>query len=167
MHVVAGDGTGRYGASILPDVTVRPDGTLAPIRNFQGIFSLEEHATKKLDFYGYAGTEYVQRTIHTSTLGVQVGYAPTSANNTGCNVEVPPTAGTGYAPGVSATCAGATRDLIEGTAGFNYRIYTGPAGRLQFGAAYAYLTREAWHGVGATPKGTNNMVFTSFRYYLP
>jgi hypothetical protein len=42
---------------------------------------------------------------------------------------------------------------------------------------YSYLTKEAWTGlssatVGASttvenPKATNNMVYTSFRYYLP
>ena len=41
VHIVGGDGTGRYGASILPDVTVHPNGTLEPLRNAQGIVSLD------------------------------------------------------------------------------------------------------------------------------
>ena len=166
LHLVAGDGTGRYGVSLLPDITVRPNGTLSPLRNAQGLLSLELHRNKKLDVFGYAGTEYVQRTYYRSSTGTLAGYAPPSASNAGCNIEAVPTAGTGYAPGAS-TCLGATRVLVQGSVGWVYRLYTGPAGRLQYGLAYSYLTREGWTGVGGAPKATNNLVYTSFRYYLP
>jgi len=166
LHLVAGDGTGRYGVSLLPDITVRPNGTLSPLRNAQGLLSLELHPNKKLDVFGYAGTEYVQRTYYRSSTGTLAGYAPPSASNAGCNIEAVPTAGTGYAPGAS-TCLGATRVLVQGSVGWVYRLYTGPAGRLQYGLAYSYLTREGWTGVGGAPKATNNLVYTSFRYYLP
>jgi hypothetical protein len=166
LHLVAGDGTGRYGASLLPDITVRPNGTLAPLRNAQGLLSLEYHLGKKWDLFGYAGTEYVQRTYYVSSTGTLVGYAPPSGNNTGCNTEAVPTGSTGYLPG-SGTCLGATRVLVQGSAGWVYRIYTGPAGRLQYGAAYSYLSRGAWAGIGGAPTATNNFVYTSFRYYLP
>jgi hypothetical protein len=166
LHLVAGDGTGRYGVSILPDVTVRPNGTLVPLRNLQGLFSLEAHPDKRLDLFAYAGTEYVQRTYYRSSTGTLIGYAPPSASNVGCNVEAVPTAGTGYAPG-SSTCLGATRVIVQGSVGWVYRIYSGPAGRVQYGLAYSYLTREAWAGIGGAPKATNNFVYTSFRYYIP
>jgi len=40
---------------------------------------------------------------------------------------------------------------------------------------YAYLVRNTWSGYGSLPAGSNglephgvdNMIFTSFRYYLP
>jgi hypothetical protein len=166
LHFVGGDGTGRYGVSLLPDITVRPNGTLAPLRNAQGLLSLEMHPTKKLDVFGYAGSEYVQRTDYRNSAGVLVGYAPITASNAGCNTEAVPTAGTGFAPG-SGTCLGATRAIIQGSAGWVYRIYSGPAGRVQYGLAYSYLTREAWAGIGGAPKATNNFVYTSFRYYIP
>jgi len=166
LHLVAGDGTGRYGASLLPDITVRPNGTLAPLRNAQGLLSLELHATKRLDLFGYAGSEYVQRTFYRNGAGTQVGYAPPSANNTSCNIESAPVTGSGYAPGASA-CLGATRALMQGSVGWIYRIYSGPAGKLQYGVAYSYLTRNAWVGIGGAPKATNNFVYTSFRYYIP
>jgi hypothetical protein len=168
FHLVAGDGTGRYGASLLPDVTVRPNGTLAPIHNAQGLFSLELHPTRKLDLFGYAGTEYAQRTYYRNAANVLVGYAPPTGSNAGCNTEAIPVAtGTvGFNPGSSA-CLGATRDITQGSAGWVYRIYQGPAGKLQFGAAYSYLTRAGWNGVGGAPKATNNFVYTSFRYYIP
>jgi hypothetical protein len=182
VHILGGTGVGRYGTSTLPDVTVHPDGTLEPIKNYQGLFSLELHPEKKLDLFGYAGGEYAQRTVYLSTvgpastkLGGLVGYAPITGVNTGCNTETLPTsAGNGlagaapYNPGTPANCLGATRALIEGTAGFTYRFYTSPKyGRLQYQMQYSYLDRAAWTGVGGAPKGTNNMVFTSMRYYIP
>jgi multidrug efflux pump subunit AcrA (membrane-fusion protein) len=166
LHLVAGDGTGRYGASLLPDVTVKPNGTLEPLRNAQGMFSLEIYPTKKLDMFGYAGTEYVQRTYYRNSAGALVGYAPPSASNSGCFVEAVPTGGTGYAPG-TGTCLGATRMITQGSVGYVYRIYSGPAGKLQYGFAYSYLIRDGWYGIGGAPKATNNFVYTSFRYYLP
>jgi hypothetical protein len=181
LHVMQGTGTGRYGTSNLGDVTVKPSGALEPLRNSQGLLSLETHPTKKLDIFGYAGGEYLQRTVYTGftnaapTTPVLVGYgAVTAQNDSACYTELPPTATSGYAPG-SATCTGATRAVIEGSAGFVYRIYSSPTrGRFQFSAVYSYLTREGWTGLdthsptGFTdPKATNNMVFTGFRYYIP
>jgi multidrug efflux pump subunit AcrA (membrane-fusion protein) len=179
VHVLAGTGVGRYGTSTLPDITVHPNGTLAPIKADQGLISLEGHPTKKLDIFGYAGGEYAQRTTYLATsgplAGKLVGYAPITGVNTGCNTETPPTAaGNGlagappYGPGVPANCLGATRAVIAGTAGFTYRVYNNPRyGRLQYQLQYTYLTRETWTGVGGAPKATNNMVFTGMRYYIP
>jgi hypothetical protein len=177
LHGMAGSGVGRYGTSTLPDTTVHPDGTLAPIKSYQGLVSLEAHPTKKLDLFGYTGAEYAQRTVYLSTLGTSagklIGYAPPTSSNAGCNTETVPTGATGYLPGVPANCLGATRVVMQGTAGFTYRFYTSPKfGRLQYAVQYSYLERGSWAGVGAggtvaAPKGTNNMVFTGLRYYIP
>lgn len=171
-HLMQGDGVGRYGTSTLPDITVHPDGTLAPIRSSQGLLSLEFHPAPKLDLFGYAGGEYAQRTVYRDPVsGKLVGYAPITANVAGCNTEYTPTSNTGYAPGIANNCAASTRALLEGSAGFAYRFYQGPKGRLQYSMMYSYLDRAAWTGtIGSgtgAPKGTNNMVFTSFRYYIP
>ena len=195
VHVLAGAGVGRYGTSQLPDVTVHPDGTLEPIKNFQGLFSLETHPTKKFDVLFYAGTEYAQRTTYLSTVGADKGkldgYAPISSSNAGCGIETLPTVptsglgsigtagGAPYDPGTPADCLGATRVVQEGTIGFTYRVYNNPKyGRLQYQGFYSYLDRNAWAGVtsgtygsaSATyggAKATNNMVFWSMRYYIP
>lgn len=179
IHLLTGTGVGRYGTSTLPDVTVHSDGTLAPIKADQGLISLEFHPTKKLDLFGYAGGEYAQRTVYVNTLGANagklIGYGPVTASNTGCNTETFPTStGNGlagaapYNPGTPANCAGVTRAVIQGTAGFTYRLYdSSKFGRLQYQMQYSYLTREAWTGVGGAPKATNNMVFTGMRYYIP
>ncbi len=179
LHLMGGTGVGRYGTSQLADVTVHPDGTLEPIKNWQGLISLDTHPTKKLDVFFYAGTEYAQRTTYLSTVGAStgklVGYAPVTSSNAGCGIETLPTStGNGlaganpYNPGTPANCLGATRVVQEGTIGFTYRAYNSPKyGRLQYQGAYSYLDRVAWTGVGGAPKATNGMVFWGMRYYIP
>jgi hypothetical protein len=195
LHFLGGTGVGRYGTAELPDVTVHPDGTLEPIRNAQGLFSLDTHPTKKLDVFFYAGTEYGQRTVYLSTVGADkgklVGYAPPSSSNAGCGIETLPTVptsglgsigtagGAPYDPGTPANCLGATRVVQEASIGFTYRAYSSPKfGRLQYQGVYSYLDRNAWSGLTSgtfgSPtatyggaKATNNMVFWGMRYYIP
>jgi len=176
LHMLTGEGVGRYGASGLPDVTVKPSGTLEPLRGDQGLLSLIAHPTPKLDILGIAGGEYVQRTFYRNATNGTVGYAPPDAPNGSCNTESPATNGTGYGPGTGNTnCTGATRAILSGTVGWTYRFYNGTRGKVQYSVIYTYLTREAWAGISGTsptppvaaPKATNNMIYSSFRYYLP
>ena len=46
LHALYGNGVGRYGTSGLPDATVNPDGTLAPLRSYQGLATLEWHTPR-------------------------------------------------------------------------------------------------------------------------
>jgi hypothetical protein len=191
IHVLGGDGIGRYGTSGLPDSTVRPDGSLALLRNYQALGTLYLHPTPKMDVYMYVGAEYSGRDFFTFTNPVtgatgHAGYGSLSIRNDGCSVEPLPVAtpgnppnttavlgSTGFIPGSLANCAGDTRVIIEGTLGFWYRVYSGEKGRIQWGAQYSYITRNTWAGsssvagVSSQPNGIDNMVFTSFRYYLP
>jgi hypothetical protein len=97
------------------------------------------------------------------------GYGGPTANNSGCSVELPPASNT--APSTGANCAGDTRYISESTLGFWHRIYQGEKGRLQWGVQYSYFYRNSWSGVNGTvsgqPHAVNNMVWTSFRYYIP
>jgi len=102
------------------------------------------------------------------------GYGSPFANNSGCSTETLP-AGTG-APGGGGTCAGDTRYIAESTLGFWHKIYQGEYGRLQWGIQYSYFYKNAWSGTNASgltgktsiqPHAVDNMVWTSFRYYLP
>jgi hypothetical protein len=166
-----GSGVGRYAPAGLPDASVNSNGTLHLVRNFAGLGTLEAHLTKKLDFVGYGGVEYAGRAASFDPLGNKgagtvVGYGAPTFNNSGCYTETVPGSG-GFAPGTLANCTGDTRSIIEGTAGFWYKFYNGPKGSFRFGADYAYLTRFAWSGTGGSPYGIDNMIFTSFRYYLP
>ena len=165
LHALAGDGIGRYGTTGLPDVTVRPDGTLALIRGGQGLGTLEWHATSKDDIYGYGGGEYAARTAYLNSKGSGVGYGSPLFVNTGCFTETLP--GNQFTPGSLAGCRGDTREIIDGTFGFWHRFYKGDKGTVQWGAQYDYFIRKTWSGVGGRPSAVENMVFTSFRYYLP
>jgi hypothetical protein len=183
LKVVGGDGIGRYGTAGLADATVRPDGTLALIRNYQALGTLEFHATPKLDIYAYVGGEYDGRTTFNSG---KTGYGNFARRDDGCAVETLPIAApgattnttavlgsNGFIPGALSNCDGDTRNILEGTLGFWYRFYSGPMGRMQFGMQYSYVTKNTWSGVGSTagstaaPRALDNMLFTSFRYYLP
>ena len=178
LHGMGGNGMGRYGTAGLADATVRPNGSLAPIHNYQGLLTLEYHSPK-WDWYGNGGVEYDGRTQFLNSKGAPVGYGSLLFANYGCGVEtVPGTAySTGFSPGGLSNCTGDTKDIWEGTLGFWYKPYNGPKGRLQMGLQYSYVTRQAWAGIGtkspfppayaANPNAINNMIFTSFRYYLP
>lgn len=196
----AGDGIGRYGSGQLADMTLRPNGTQAPIRTAHALGELELHPNSKWDIYAYFGGEYAWRAAYkgydaitvTKTPGIPAtattpaipatttttfklnqigGYGSPFANNSGCSTENAPT--NQLTPSGGGTCAGDTRLLLEGTLGFWHKITQGPKGGLRWGIQYSYFTRAGWSGnngttgPGISPKSVDNMVWTSFRYYLP
>ncbi len=206
-HFFGGAGIGRYGSGQLSDLTVRPNGSLVPIHNFQALGTFQLHPTAKLDIYTNVGGEFEERTAYVkSNSGVfspcveaksgsgicNEGYGYEALNNSGCWTETLPVTGpatntnlgvptgiggtTGFVPGPLGNCTGDTRNLIEGTLGFWYRFYKGPRGTFQYGMQYSNWVRNSWRGVGSTtipiaasgqPHADNNMVLSSFRYYLP
>ncbi len=183
IHFLGGSGIGRYGTAQLADATARPNATLATkgalalIRGGQVLATVELHPTTNIDIYFNGGMEYAFRTWFNTSAGTtisSVGYGSPFFNNSGCNREVLP--GNQNSPGSpsSTTCTGDLKDLFEGTVGFWHRFYKGPKGTLQWGLQYSYLKRNAWSGnnntptaIGVKPNAIDNMVFTSFRYYLP
>jgi hypothetical protein len=199
IHMLYGSGVGRYGTTGLADTTVRPTGTLAPIRGGQGLGTIEWHVTPRLDVYGYAGGEYDSRAYYLTafnqnapvpalaagaTSSTGVGYGSPTINNSGCTSPVgtnpvveqlPPAAGLPLSspPG---SCTADPRGVIEGTIGFWHRLWQGDKGRIQWGAQYSYVSLLAWSGTNGVataaspqfrPHTNDNMIFTSFRYYLP
>jgi hypothetical protein len=81
----------------------------------------------------------------------------------------------GYQPGGSG-CGNNTRDVQEVTGGYWYDIFKGDRGRLRQGIQYGYAVRQGWSGTGTAgtltsplngAKGIDNMLWTTFRYYLP
>ena len=164
LHFFGGNGVGRYGSTGLPDATVHPDGTLRLLRSYQALGTLEFH-TSKWDIYFNGGTEYVSRAWQLNSSGKPVGYGSPLFDNSGCFAEPLPTGA--FLPGTLSKCAGDTKNIFEGLAGFWYRFYNGHYGKLQMGPQYSYVTRTTWAGKSGQPYGVDNMVLTSFRYYLP
>lgn len=162
-----GRGIGRYGTSQLPDATINTDGTPEAIKQIHGMVSLDVHATPKLDLYLIGGSEYADRTASISSAGKGVGYGSSILSNAGCDAEYAPTGA--YAPGAppAGTCNADTRSVSQGNVGFWYRMVRGPSGTLQWGMQVSHTVRTTWDGLGDHPQATENMVFSSFRYYLP
>jgi hypothetical protein len=173
LHGLGGSGIGRYGTGGLSDVSVHANGTLDLIRSLQGLTTLEFH-TSKADVYLNAGAEYASRAADYDPVTKKyVGYGSPFFNNTGCVTETGPGAG-GFLPGALANCTSDTRVLIEATAGVWFKLFDGSKeklnwGRIQFGPQYSSVIRNTWSGAKYPnePQGVDNMVFTSFRYYLP
>ena len=173
LHGFGGSGVGRYGTGGLPDASVHADGTLDLVRSYQGLSTLEWHGPK-VDLYFNAGAEYASRAsdYDPNNSKLYVGYGSPNFSNKGCYTETLPVNGGGFLPGSLGSCTADTRVLVEGTAGFWFRVYDGSKekvnrGRVQWGAQYSYVDRNAWSGIGGEPHGLDGMVFTSFRYYLP
>ena len=108
-------------------------------------------------------------TILTNGFG---GYGSPFANNSGCSTENAPTSN--ITPSSGGTCAGDVRVIYEGTLGFWHKFYQGPKGGFRWGIQYSYFTKNGWSGnagagcaAGCSPKAVDNMIWTSFRYYIP
>jgi type II secretory pathway pseudopilin PulG len=187
-HVLAGDGIGRYSSSTLPDATAHPSGALELLTGGSALGSVEWHPGKRLDLYAYYGGEYAKRAFYNTgyfiatpgpTQGQPIlgGYGAPNNPVYGCHTEVLPVSspnGGGSVPGSAANCQADNRNIQEGTFGYWYRFYQGTRGTLQQGLQYSYAERRTWQGIGnpltglgGSPKALDNMIFTSFRYYLP
>jgi len=190
VHFLFGDGVGRYSSAQLPDATARPDGSLALIRGGGALGTLEFHPNPKLDVYLNYGVEYAYRTAYTyqttaaTPATVAVGYGSPLFNESGCEALPPLPAGAGafanpnipagFNPSSAGGCTGDIRNIQEATIGFWHKFYQGAKGSLRWGLQYSYLFKNTWSGNNNTPtapgvngKAVDNMVFTSFRYYLP
>jgi hypothetical protein len=189
-----GPGVGHFGASSLSDATSNSNGELVPIHNLSGLLTAEVTPKPRLQLYFYYGGDYAGREDEANAATTALG-APSAAQNAagiwGATWKAPSVAAVGYgsrllsnsacntttAPGYNGSSAGyyaggscgaQTRDVQEGTAGYWYDIYKGDRGRLRQGIQYSYAVREGWSGAGGVgAKGIENMIFTSFRYFLP
>lgn len=158
LQAMAGAGTARYGDSSNVDVTIRPDATLVPVKNLQTLVGLELHPNPKLDWYLYGGDEYLGRAAYVDDTGKGFGYGSPLAVNDGCSLEIQT---------ATSKCQANLKNLWQGTTGFWYRFYKGDKGTVQYGLQYSYTHKDTWTGVGGAPKAFENIIMTSFRYYLP
>ena len=177
---LVGQGIGRFGPGGGSDVTIRPNGSIEPLRGGQFYAGIEGHPTPKLDLYIYYGNEYYGRaryatggnlagTVAPTLIPNGIGYGYEGQGLGGCRVEFASAAPT---PG-SLGCTSSTRDIYEITPGFWYRFYKGPAGTIQYGMFWEYTHRGLWRGrvttagdLGAFP-AIQNTVLTAFRWYFP
>ena len=153
---LVGSGNGRYGSAQLPDATIKPDGTLKAIEEWQAMAGLLIKATPRLTIYAYGGKEQADSESYTNAAGTQgFGYGSPLYVNTGCNLL----------NGTAATCIGNTKSVEMYTIGDWWKVYQGDIGNFQIGLEYSYLKRKAFTGVGGAPDADINMGFASFRWY--
>ena len=149
---LAGFGIGRYGAGGLPDATIKPDGSPAPIPEVQALIGLVGHPTPPVEIYGYIGTEQASRTSY-AVAGKGYGYGSVLFNNSGCSTELSPLA-----------CVGNTSSLTQGTVGAYWKFLHGNFGTMQVGAQYSYTKRNIFPAVGGSPSTDENVVLLNFKY---
>jgi hypothetical protein len=145
------DGGGRYIFGQAPDVIVRNDGSLSPIKSGSTVSGIE-FTHQNTFLYGYYGGVYVQRNATFDTNGTTpIGYG---------------VVGSTFAATVGAN---QNRTIQEGTIGFNQTLWRDAKyGALNFMGQYSYLQRNPWI-IPATldREGHLNMVFLNLRYTLP
>ena len=149
---ITGRGIGRYGAGSLPDTIVGVDGSLKPIPETMYLAGATLHATSALDLYVYYGDEQ-EKAVATTIGANHYGFGSPFANLTNCSVE-------------GASCTADIKTQTQITGGLWDKVYTGSFGQVRVGLQYSSTTLTAFAGsTGGAPKTTDNMVFTSFRYY--
>ena len=157
LEGLLGQGIGRYGSSGLPDATINPTtGALRPLREARFMGGLVYHHTSRLDLYTYGGDEYAGRDPFVSPTGTAAGFGSPLVSYASCTNEVAMNA-----------CGGANRNIYEATVGYWYRLYRGEFGRIEQGNQVVYIHRNLWSGIGRTPQGSDVVVYTSLRFYLP
>jgi len=91
-----------------------------------------------------------------SPMGTAAGYGSPLVSYAGCTNEV-----------ALNTCRGDNRNISEGTIGYWYRLYGGEFGSIKYGNQVVYVRRGLWSGIGNTPEGSDVVVYSTLRFYLP
>jgi hypothetical protein len=168
---LTGTGIGRYGAAGLPDATLQPNGKIVPIPETMFMAGATLHATPALDIYVFGGQEaetgkpYNITTLTGTPTTQHLGYGNPFLSNAGCLAEVP----TG---GTALTCTGTVKSVDQITVGFWDKVYSGAYGYIRVGLQYSHTDLDTFGGANAlgvpgslAPKTSDDMIFTSFRYY--
>ena len=155
------DGGGRYIFGQAPDLIVRNDGSLSPIKAGSTVSGFEFTHQNSL-LYAYYGGLYVQKNATFDVNGTTpIGYGV---------VATASTPATAFANTVAANQNRAVQEL---TLGFNQTLWRDAKyGALNFMGQYSYLRRNPWviasNSAGSEDREAHmNMVFLNLRYTLP
>lgn len=154
---MSGKGIGRYGTAGLNDITYTTSGAPHPLKENMVLGTLTWHASDALDVYAAGGREQEDsyQTVGVNGLPLGYGAAALGYNNANCGVY-----------GAATGCTGQNRSVSEQSIGFWWKFYQGKFGRVQFGSQFSHLSRQLFTDAkGNSPTASDNMFFTSFRYY--
>ncbi|MBF0889100.1 hypothetical protein HKD19_11115 [Gluconobacter sp. LMG 1745] len=156
-NVLAGQGVGRYGPTLLPDTTFDKNGNPSPVPEIMGSLGLVGHPARSVLLYTYGGVETAGRRTYLGADGLQHGYGATDLNLSGCEYEF-------------GTCAAQTKTLAAFTTGGWWHFLDGHYGSVMGGLQYTYIRKFAFkgndgagHAVDPTTYG--HTVYVTFRYY--
>jgi hypothetical protein len=165
---MTGRGIGRYGAGQIQDTFFSLTGAPLPTHERMLLAGATLHATPQTDLYVFAGGEFAASQPKFNWVGNNLFVGGTGNwlyNTSGCGFENE-FAGVPAAIVAAATaCSNQTKAVRQITGGIWHTLYNGPFGKLKAGAQYSHTQRDGFVGIGGAPKGTENIVLTSFRYY--
>ncbi len=141
---LSGKGIGRYGTSGLADATYDVNGALLPTKETMFLTGLTLHAAPTMDVYANYGREQLDSTTSGNGSSM-IGY------------------GDGF--GAAGTVNG-LKSVAQATTGFWWSFYKGNYGAFKLGMQYSHTQLSSFENVtGTTMHTSDNMVFTSLRYF--
>jgi len=144
VNAFASNGAGRYIGGFVPDVIVRANGSISPVKSYSWISGLEIAPNKLTGLYVYYSGLYGEKNVAIDTNGNFIGW--------------------GY-PGAANV---ADRTIQEFTPGFARTFWRHEnLGSVQLGIQYAYLFLHPWVAGTGPSAAHSNMVFGQVRYNLP
>ncbi|HMD41431.1 MAG TPA: hypothetical protein VKH45_00025 [Candidatus Acidoferrum sp.] len=144
INAYASSGGGRYIGGLAPDVIVRANGTISPIKAYSWVSGFEIAPNKQTGFYVYYSGLYGEKNAAIDTTGSYIGW--------------------GY-PGASNA---ADRNIQEFTTGYSRTFWKHEnLGSVQLGLQYAYLWLHPWVAGTGPDAAHTNMIFSQVRYNLP
>ncbi|WP_367159959.1 hypothetical protein ABUE34_13005 [Kozakia baliensis] len=156
-NILAGQGIGRYGPSLIPDTTFDGRGELTPVPEMMGALGLIGHPDKSVLLYTYGGIETAGRRRYIGANGAQYGYGVNDLNLGGCDVEF-------------GVCNAQTRTLASFTTGGWWHFLDGHYGSLMGGLQYTYIRKFAFRGNDGEgnsvyPTTSGHTLYVTFRYF--
>jgi hypothetical protein len=153
-----GQGGGRYIGGLGPDLVVKPNGTLSPVRSGSGVLGFEWRIMPRflVDSY-YSGTHFAQN------FGL---IASTAKPAPSCNgISGFTCVGFGF-PGSANTN---NRAIQEATIGFTQTLWgSATYGKLEFITQSSYVVRSPWSVTPGNPKNAHAFLeYVDLRYVLP
>jgi hypothetical protein len=136
------DGEGRYLFGQAPDVVVRSNGSLSPVRSESTVDGFEATIKKTL-LFGYWGAVQIGKNTGLDTTGKYIGYGYSGSSQ--------------------------NRVVQEGTFGFNQTMWKNPKyGGINLMGQYEYATRDPFAvAVGAPKNAHDSTIYFNIRYSLP
>ena len=146
---------GRYGSTTIADVTVRDDGSLAPLHGFSALSTVEANPTKRLMLYFNYGGDYIDREYWVTGTGTAEGYGvPGTFTNapvmSGCNTQSATVSGTSSYNAGTGTCAANNKDVQELPWATGITSTPAPRDAFASGLQYSLVWRDLWSGSAGT-----------------